>query len=93
MSEISKPTIENVDITLADTEYSYTLPAGTRTFEFRFRNEETFGKLAIAQGLSGTTYITVGQGETIKEEIKGGGVTLYFRGDNASDVAEILSFK
>lgn len=91
--EISRPTVANVAITLANTEYSYELPAGTRTFQFRLRNEESFGQLAIASSQSGTTYIKLGQGETIKEEIKGGGATLYFRGDNADDVAEILSWK
>jgi len=91
--EISKATVANVAVTLADTEYSYTLPAGTRTFQLRFRNVDTLGKLAIDQGVSGTTYMTLGQGETIKEEIKGGGATLYFQGDNASDTAEILSWK
>ena len=91
--EVGKPTVANVDVTLANTEYSYVLPAGTRTFQLRFRNIDTFGQLAIASGLSGTTYIKLGQGETITEEIKGGGATLYFRGDNASDVVEILSWK
>lgn len=91
--EIAKPTVANIAITLANTEYSYTLPAGTRTFQFRLRNTESFGQLAIASGQSGMTYIRLGQGETIKEEIKGGGATLYFRGDNADDVAEILNWK
>ena len=91
--EIAKPTVANVAITLANTEYSYALPAGTRTFQLRFRNVDTFGQLAIDSGASGTTYVKLGQGETIKEEIKGGGATLYFRGDNASDTVEILSWK
>ncbi len=91
--EIAKPTIANVSVVLANTEYSYELPAGTRLFLFRFRNVGSFAQLAIDEGSSGTEYVKLGQGETIREEIKGGGATLYFRGDNASDVAEILTWK
>lgn len=91
--EIAKPTVANVSMASANTEYSYTLPDGTKLVRIKLRNNESFGKLAVDEGQSGTTYITINQGETIEQPIKAGGATLYFQSDNDSDTAEILSFK
>ena len=91
-----KPTIANVSMTLADTEYSYTLPVGSVKFTFQLRQTIDDGgdvQVAFVQGESNTTYMNIISGTSWTENsIKGGG-TLYFRSSQASRVAEILTWK
>ena len=89
---IAKAQVDNVDMPTAGTSYTYNIPAGVKKIRIRLRNPESFGKIGIETDV-GTTYFTIQQGTYHEEEIKGGGATLYFRSDNASDTAEILIFK
>ena len=89
-----KVTIANVDITLANTEYSYALPSGVRRFKIKLRNVGYPLQLCVISGESNTTYYNIAQGKTHEEkDIKGTGITLYFRTTAASQVAEIISLK
>ena len=91
---IAKPTIANVAITLADTEYSYSLPSGTKRFFIKLRNPGYPLQLCVVSGESNTIYHNIAQGGTYEErDIKGTGLVLYFRTTAASQVAEIISFK
>lgn len=90
----SKPTIANVAMTLANTEYSYALPDGTKRFMIKLRDPGYPLQLAVVSGESNTTYYNIANGKTHEEkEIKGQGTTLYFRTTTASMIAEIISWK
>lgn len=90
---IARPTIANVDIMLANTEYSYTLPVGTTRFEIKLRNMGIPLKICFVSGGSGTTYKNLASGHSHREEnIKRGPNILYFRSATASQVAEIISW-
>ena len=89
---LAKPTIKNLAMTTASTEYSYELPVGTRMFRVKLRNVGYPLKMAIDEGESGTTYVTIANGQTQEEIVKGGGATLYFQTTANSQVAEIISF-
>ena len=88
----ARPTIVNVDITLANTEYSYTLPAKTRKFTIKLRDPGYPLKLAIVESGSGTTYVNIPQGGTHMEDDIKVPLTLYFQSITGSMVAEIISW-
>ena len=90
---IARPTIANVDITLANTEYSYTLPVGTTRFEIKLRNIGIPLKICFVSGGSGTTYKNLPAGQSYREDnIKRGPNILYFQAATANQVAEIISW-
>ena len=95
MSQIvGRPTIANEAMTLADTEYSYSIPAGTKRFEIKLRALNALLKLAFTSGASGTTYITIPYGASyVENDVKAGPITLYFQSPSSSQVAEIKSWK
>jgi len=91
---IAKPTIANVSVTLADTEYSYSLPDGTRRFSVKLRDVGAELKIAFEASDSSTTYVMLPSGRSYNElNVKGGGNTLYFQSPTAGQVAEVLSWK
>ena len=88
------PTTVNVSMPLANTEYSYTLPAGTRKFMVKLRSATSDLKLNIGKtaSLSGTTFVTVPAGgnyfeENVNSEV---GTILYFQSPDALQTAEIM---
>ena len=87
------PTLGNVVCTLANTEYSYILPATTKQFEIGPRGVSTL-KLAFTVGTSGVTYLAIGSGDTRKFDAVSLtlGLTLYFQSTKAGEVAEIISW-
>lgn len=87
---IAKPTVKNVTMTLANTEYSYTLPAGTQMYRVKLRGVGASLKLAVG---SGGTNRTIANGQTFERFEKSGGSSLYFQSPTAGQVAEILSFQ
>lgn len=90
----AKPTIANVAMTLADTEYSYTLPAGTKSFRFKLRDPGADCKIAFVAAGSPTTYMNLPGGRSYAEDaIKPGGAAIYFQSPTASMVAEIMTWK
>ncbi len=90
----SKPTVANVAMTAANTEYSYELPAGTRSFSVKLRNPGYPLQLCVVAGESNTTYVNLAQGETYTvETLKGKGTILYFRTTAANQTCEILIFR
>ena len=88
----SRPTIANVAITLADTEYSYALPSGTRKFTIKLRNPGYPLKLAMVESGSGTTYVNIAQGKTYTVDDIKVPLTLYFQSTAGTMVAEIISW-
>ncbi len=89
----AKPSIENVSMPVANTEYSYDIPTGTRKFSVKLRDLGYELKICFVSGESDETYITLSAGKTYTEnEIKGSG-TLYFMTTANNQVAEILLYK
>lgn len=88
------PTVANVSMALAGTEYSYTLPGDTKEFYLKLRNGAVDLKIAFSAGTSGTSYISVprgtwfGQADLDTSAV----VTLYFQSPTAAQVLEILSW-
>jgi len=90
---IARPTIANVVITDADTEYSYTLPAGTTRFVIKLRSFGIPLKICFVSGGSGTTYKNLPSGQSYREDnIKGSPNILYFQAATGTQVAEIISW-
>lgn len=89
----AKPTIANTAMTSANTEYSYTFPAGTRRFRIKLRALNALLKIAFVSGESGSNYITVPYGDDLEMRAKIGGSTIYFQSPTASQVAEIETWK
>ncbi len=87
------PTIANVVCILANTEYSYTLPPTTKQFEIGPRGVSTL-KFAVISGASGTTYVTIGSGDTRKFDAISLtlGLTVYFQSTKAGETVEIISW-
>lgn len=93
MPDLAKPTIANVSMTSANTEYSYTFPAGTRAFRIKLRALNAQLKIAFVSGESGSTYLTVPYGDFLEMKAKVGGATIYFQSASASQTAEIKTWK
>lgn len=88
------PTIANVSILLAATEYSYVLPTGTTQFLIRLRGYSSRMQLAYTALGSGTLYVTIDRGAflAVGDLNLATPVTLYFQADAASQIAEIQSW-
>lgn len=90
---VGRPTIATVSMTSANTEYSYTFPAGTKRFMIGLRGYANM-KIAFTEGESGSTYRTIKTGSVYYEDsAKVGGSTIYFQSPNASQTAEIQIWK
>ena len=87
------PTIYNVDMTAANTEYSQALPANTRKLDIKLRAQNALLKIAFVEGESGTNYIQIPYGSSYHaENIKLTGITIYFQSPSNSQVCEILAW-
>lgn len=87
---ITTPTIYNVSVTLANTEYSQALPADTRNFMIKCREFGVTLNLAFVAGQSSTNYIQFTGSNFVMEDSELNGITLYFQADTAGVTAEIL---
>jgi hypothetical protein len=85
-----KPTITTQTLTLADTEYSVSIPAGAIRFEVKERTGASLLRIAVA---SGGSYITIPYGASYSEIDIKGPVTLYIQSPDAGAVVEIKYWK
>lgn len=86
------PIVENVAITLANTEVTHALPIGTKRFLIKARGQAII-KLAYSVGTSGTSFMTIPKNAFYTESFIGAGTTtLYFQSPSASQTAEITSW-
>lgn len=89
----ANPTIYNLTLTTAGTEYSQVLSPGMHYFEVSSRNMNDM-KLSFVSGQSGTNYITIPAGSV--RYFRGrfftvpSGLTIYLQSPSNSVVAEIL---
>lgn len=85
------PDISNIPMPLASTEYSFSLPVGTKKFLIKLRNKHSF-QFSYSVGASGTNFIGVPWCCFYAEE----GLSLslvthiYFQSSQAGEIAEIL---
>lgn len=92
---VRKPTIFNVTMTLANTEYSQPLPANTRAIEFHTQAESAFRFAWITGKVAAPTapYYSVLSGARYwKDHIHFNDVTLYFASSNAGKIIEIIAW-
>jgi len=89
VKKATTPTVYNVAMASADTEYSQALPSGTKKFLIKLRTDAVM-KVKFA---SGGNYITVPSGGSYNEDnLDLTGVTLYFESSVASNTAEIIAW-
>lgn len=90
---VGAPTIANVAMATAATEYDYALPAGTKRFLIKNRMNGVV-QLSYSLGTSGTTYETIPRGVFYMEENinPGVAVTLYLQSPSASQIIEVTSW-
>ena len=85
-----KPTIYNVTLTSANTEYSRTIPENARKIFIRERSGLVAVKLAYASGESGSTYLTIPAGtQKPLENCFLSGVILYMQSGTPATVVEV----
>jgi len=86
------PTIYNLTLTNANTEYSQTLPSNTTKYVIQCRSDDDI-KMSFTSGESGTKYITIHGGQSYWEDlIKPSSLTLYFQSSTAGVVVEIIAW-
>lgn len=90
---VSNPTVFNLSLPVADTEGSYTLPAGTKKFSV-FARERSRVQLSYTSGQSGTTFMTIKPGfEYVRSEIEAAAsITIYCQSSKNGEVVEIESW-
>jgi hypothetical protein len=92
-STASNPTIYNVNLILAGTEYSQVLNNAVKKILIRVRTGDSTLRLAFVSGNTNTVYVTVPKGANYFEEnLDLSGVTIYLQSDVSARVAEILEW-
>lgn len=94
-NSISAPVITHVSCLLANTEYSYALPTGTKFFRMKIRDSlPATLHLAFVATQSGTTNITQFPGFTYESPSLplDSSLTVYFQCTKASQTVEIESW-
>ena len=86
------PVIYNLTLTIANTEYSQTLPNNVRKLAVRLRNNAQSAKMAFASGTSGTAYITIDNLVPYDDMIGVATLVLYFQSPDAGAVMEITAW-
>lgn len=89
----TNPLVQNVSMSTANTEYSFTLPAGTRQFELRSRQA---GKLQLSYtaGTTATLYRTIWPGTAYSESnlLLTAALDIYVQSTKGSDILEVVSW-
>lgn len=91
VSGVTDPTIQNVSLALAATEYVVSLPSGTRRFLLKLRQFAPT-QLSYIAGQSGTDYVTIGSGAFYGESELEVAPTLYIQSPLAGVTAEVVSW-
>ena len=90
----ANPTVANVAVVAADTEYNYTIPAGTKKFWLRVRNLDGVAAYLKVYYVSGdTVYATVNPGGIyVEQDLTTSALTIYFKCNYPNRVVEIVSW-
>lgn len=87
----SNPAIFNLELTTSGTEYTQTLPSGTKSFLVRIRQS---AKSELRYSSMSTEYLTLPAGTTYTEERIAGSstLTLYLSSSKDGSIAEIVAW-
>ena len=85
----ASPSIINLELADANTEYSVSLPENTTGFLVQCRSSYDI-KMSFTPGESGSKFLTIKAGQTYWKERLNGSLILYFQSATASVVVEIL---
>lgn len=89
---LTTPTVENVTVTLANTEQAYSFPAYTRSITVKARGPAK-AQLAFEPGSTGTEFFTLWPGAVYTQEgISAPLTTIYFQSPVAGLVLEMISW-
>lgn len=90
---VSQGTIQNIPALVAGTEYSFTMPANTRRFEFKCRGIAKL-QFAFVSGGSASNFRTVSPGASYKEEglVLSAPITIYFQTTKDSETLELTTW-
>lgn len=90
----SKPTVANVTLTSAATEYSYAIPANTKKILAKARGSNAL-RFAFVSGETTTNYVSIAAGGQFSlDSVYLRGQTLYVQCPGAAgEVLEILTFQ
>lgn len=93
-SGADSPDIFNVDVTLANTEYSQVLPDHTRHFLIKVRGNDAIMRVAFQSGDTNVKYVTIGLGNGfyVGDVDLPPGSTIYFQANKPGKVVEILTW-
>jgi len=93
LTPVSSPTIFNVVLTTAGTEYSLAIPSGTKRIEIANRNGQQT-RLAFSSGGTSVAWLTISPGASYSEvDLAVTSLTVYLQAPTASgSVAEIIAW-
>lgn len=87
------PTIYNVTLALAATEYSRPLSSATKQLTVRNRTGTSNVRMAFSPGGTSTDWVTLKAGAVYSQsELDLTGVTLYLRSDDPAQIIEVLQW-
>lgn len=88
--QVANPVITSLAMASANTEYSITLPSGTRQFYLKARNDSSI-KIAYLTGQTSTNYVIMYPGSTyFRDKIRRSTpLTIYFASSKASELLEV----
>lgn len=84
-------TVTNVTCTLANTEYSFTLPVDTKKFKLRARGLSRI-QIADITGNTSTTYFTIWPGDCYEDDLITSSAVIYFETSKAAEIIEIITW-
>jgi transcription elongation GreA/GreB family factor len=90
---VSTPLVSNISMPTAGTEYTFTIPAGTKRFSIKLRGVAQLN-VTYTSGASGTNYILISAGCEYNEENLdlGSGLPIYFQANKNTQVLEIITW-
>lgn len=90
---VTSPTLQNISMAVAGTEYSVVIPVGAKRFSIYSRDSAIL-KAAYISGQSGLNYFTIGYGVSYDENnLAGSSLTLYIQSNKANTILEVLSWQ
>ncbi len=82
----------NVNLAVANTEYSHTFSTSTKSFNVRARENDAVIKLSFSVGTSGTTYFTLKKGVSLYAQNLDFSSTLYIQSTQPT-ILEIIEWR
>jgi hypothetical protein len=90
---VTSPTLQNITMAVAGTEYSVVIPVGAKRFSVYSRQDSVL-QATYTSGQSGLNYFTIGYGVWYTEEnLAGSSLTLYIQSTKNNTVLEVLSWQ